>query len=86
MVFVLIDKQFSVYLFDFWADFVLILEFEAFNVVGNLALRVHNREVILFDEIEPQKWVFAVISCEAGYHILVFELYIRRVIVDDRKK
>lgn len=86
MIFVLIDKQLSVNLFDFWADFVLIFKLEALDVVSNLALRVNNSEIILFDEIESQKWVFAVISLEAGNHILVFELYIRGVIVDDRKK
>lgn len=86
LIFVLIDKQFCVYFFYFWAYFILILEFEALDVVSDLTLRVHYREIILFDEVESQKRVFAVIALEAGNHVLVFELYVRRVIVDDREK
>jgi hypothetical protein len=86
LVFILIHEQSRVNVLDVSAHLVLVFEFEALDVVGDLALRMHNSEVFLLYKVELQKSIFAEISVEAAHHVLVLELNIWGVVVYDGKQ
>lgn len=83
LVFIFIDEQSRVNVLDVSAHLVLVFELEALDVVGHLALRMHNSEVFLLYKVELQKRVLTKISVKTAHHILVLELSIRGVVVYD---
>lgn len=86
MIFVLVLEQFFIDILNILIDLILILEFEAIDVVSDLALRVNYSKIILFEEVESHQFIFAEFITESTDHIFILELSIWCIVINERKE